>query len=84
MSCLLSSSLPITTVTYDMHCGVTGEYQRLDVLQRDICAILCRASQLGRGLDVLDLARKFMSAREELCGESRGRLWSPALKYTLK
>lgn len=56
----------------------------MDILQNDIRDMLCQATKKGRGLAVVDLARKFMAARDELCGEGKGHLWSPALSYTLK
>ena len=70
--------------TYVYICMLSGDYLRLDVLQRDICDLLCRASQMGRSIVALELARKYMAARQDLCGEVKGRLWSPGLAYGLK
>ena len=63
---------------------VTGEYQRLDVLQGDVVAILKQACREGKGEVAKETGLKFLAARDWVCGEGRGHLWSAALTYTAR
>ena len=65
-----------------------GLYKRLDLLQRDVLAVLGRARKLSRTdsqawEDSVELSRRFLKARDQHT-ESGARLQSPALAYTLE
>lgn len=60
----------------------TGEYRRLDLLQLDLMAILKQASKEGDRGVACEIGRSFLSARDRVCGDGRGQMWSPALTYT--
>ena len=62
----------------------SGEYQRLDEVQGDLFDVLCQASRMGRGEAVLDIGRKFIAARDAICGVGPGKLWGRALVYSVR
>ena len=53
------------------------------MLQLDLLAILIQASKDGKRGVAVEVGRRYLEARDELCGEDKDQLWSPALTYTL-
>ena len=61
---------------------VPGKYQQLALLQQDLLSLLKRASRGGKRQLAGEVGQSFLAARDKVCGDGRGQLWSTALTYT--
>ena len=61
----------------------SGQYQRLDLLQLDLLAVLKQASREGKRGVAGDMGQSYLTARDRVCGDGRDQLWSPCLTYGL-